>query len=276
MKSFIDFIIETKKADVPLADYTPSHGSHSKPKKKKKPIKEGFNDFAEYHDHRTENPNPHLGETIKDVHDKLNHSKEDWEKSLHPHEKEAVRSYTENSYTTNKNLINLAHGRKMSFVHEPEDSVVEKQDKDDDRKEFHVQTHGLDSLLDRSHAPHDVTVMHGISSSSSMEFHPGKAASKHPQRHVKFPSYLSTTIDPRTAHHFASPWRSKQDTHVLKIHVKKGQKGFKYVGTNSATDEDEAEAILHRNTTLKIGKKPKTLDHPSGNKVHVWDAHIVN
>lgn len=280
MIKFSDFLAEAKKATpVPVADYIPSHGSHAKPKKKKKKLKEEHytgKDPQAFADH---NPNPHLGKDYEEVHNALNQHKDEWNKTTHPHEKYAVHNYTEHSGMVNNNLINKAHGRPMSFDPHPHDEEWDKSEKAEDKQMFHDQVHGLDSLLKRSKAPHDLTVFHGISADASAKFHPGNEAAKHPERHLRFPSYLSTSVAPHIGLHFADPYNSdgRHDTHMLRIHIKKGQKGYRYLGNNSAYEGGtEKEGLLKRNSVLKIGEKPTTLDHPSGHKIHVWDAHLMD
>lgn len=306
MKSFKEFIKNKKSVAHNVADYVPSHGSHSKVSDKKntadytpshgKHSQKNKNESYEIQEARAprttkwdtfinHNPNPHLG-SIEDNHEKMEHNHESWEDNHTEHEREAVKSYTRKSYDLNQHLIAVGNGRKSPLEDEPHDNEYTKSWKEGKRDEVNTVTNGLDSLLNRSKTPHRMTVFHGMNMSTSEHFNPGEAASRHPERHVTFPAYLSTTIHPTVASSFARPATgyaanesqntpSPHPTHVLRIKMKRGQKGYKYVGNRSSLP-GEYEGILARNTTLKIAEKPKVVRHPSGGEMHVWDADIVD
>lgn len=306
MKSFKEFIKKDNKVKHNIADYTPSHGSHSQVSDKKNVAdyipshgshsqnthKESY-DIQEarapkttgWYEFEGHNPNPHLG-SIEDNREKMEHSPESWEENHEPHEKEAIRSYTRKSRDLNQHLIAVGNGRKSPLEDEPNDSDYTKNWKHGMRAQVEKNVSGLDTVLNRSKTPHRMTVLHGMNMETSKDFHPGEAASRHPDRHVTFPAYLSTSIHPQIAASFARPARgyaaneaanepSPHPTHVLRIKMKKGQKGYKYIGDRSAMP-GEYEGLLARNTTLKIAKKPEIVRHPSGGEMHVWDAHIVD
>ena len=141
---------------------------------------------------------------------------------------------------------------------------------------------GLDSILNRSKAPRNLTVFHGINVPSSEKFNPGEVASQHPERHIRMPAYISTTVDPHIASAFAKPekWdgnkKTPATTHMLRIHIKRGQKGYRYVGDRSAIN-GEREGILKRDSVLKISEHPTVVHHAeTGGQIHVWDAHVVD
>jgi hypothetical protein len=96
------------------------------------------------------------------------------------------------------------------------------------------------------------------------------------------PAYLSTTVDPHIASAFAKPERwegfdkKPATTHILRINLKRGQKGYRYVGNRSAI-AGEREGILKRDSVLKIAEHPTVVHHSeTGGKIHVWDAHVVD
>jgi len=304
MKSFKEFV---RRATSNVADYVPSHGGHAKVSDKKntadytpshgkhseKTHKESYDiqearapkttDWYHFNGH---NPNPHVGGDVEGVHNALEHSHEDWENKHQEHEKEAVKNYTRSSRDLNMHLIDTGNGRKSHLEDHPDDSDATKDWKRGKREQTHETIKGLDSILGKSKTKHSLTVFHGMNMETSKTFNPGEAASHHPERHVTFPSYLSTSIKPEVASSFARPARgyaaneahnepSPHPTHVLRIKMKKGQKGYKYVGDRSALP-GEYEGILKRNTTLKIAKKPEVVQHPSGGQMHVWNARIVD
>jgi hypothetical protein len=294
MKSFKQFL-KAKTAKVPIADYYPSHGVHSQEKKKipmadytpshgKHSVQEEANSpkTMSHEEFTSYNPNSKIHPTVTGVHDHLEPSKEKWDKALKPHEKDAVNDYTGSSVATNRELIDTAHGRPSNFEHHPDDDTWTKDWKDGNKTRHAKMVTGLDSLLNRSKVPRNLTVYHGINAPSSVKFNPGEVASQHPDRHVRMPAYLSTTIDSHVASSFARPekWEGTTKkptiTHMLRIHLKRGQKGFKYVGNRSSI-AGEREGILKRDSVLKIGEHPTVVHHTeTGGHIHVWDAHLVD
>ena len=128
---------------------------------------------------------------------------------------------------------------------------------------------GIDSALKRSKLKDDVHVYHGTNG----VFNPGTEAAKHPEGHIKLPAYTSTSISRGIGVSFAQPDSSRdieeRSSHVIHIHMKKGQHGM-YVGSNSKFPR-EREMILPRNTVLKVHPVPTELE----NNIKVWHAHIV-
>lgn len=264
------------QAKVPVADYKPSHGKHSMEEAARIPKPMSHDEFTNL------NPNSKIHPSVFGVHEKLNPSTEKWDKELSTPEKEAVRSYTGSSVSSNRELIDTANGRPSNFEQHESDDKWTKDWKNDNEKNHHRLVNNLDSVLNRSKVPRNLTVFHGINAPSSEKFNPGKAASQHPERHVRMPAYLSTTVDPHIASNFAKPETWENDnrvpttTHMLRIHLKRGQKGFRYVGERSAI-QAEREGILKRDSVLKIGEHPTVVHHPkTGGQIHVWDAHLVD
>jgi hypothetical protein len=265
-----------EKKKVPVADYTPSHGKHSMDEAIKLPQTMTHSEFTAH------NPNSKIHPSVTGVHDHLQPSEEKWEKALKPHEREAVGDYTGSSVSSNRELIDTAHGRPSNYDHHPDDDTWTKDWKNNNKARHEKLVKGLDSVLNRSKAPRNLTVYHGINAPSSEKFNPGEVASQHPDRHVRMPAYLSTTVDPHVASSFARPERWEGDekkpttTHMLRIHLKRGQKGFRYIGNRSAI-AGEREGILKRDSVLKIAEHPTVVHHSeTGGKIHVWDAHVVD
>ena len=97
---------------------------------------------------------------------------------------------------------------------------------------------------------------------------------------VHMPAYTSTSLDKRTARHFAraddnsTHWDgSKSFTppkHILKIHVPKGHHGA-YVDHHSE-NPGEQEYILPRDTKLHIHHTP---EYDKKNHSMIWTAHPI-
>jgi hypothetical protein len=294
LKTFKQFL-KAKTAKVPIADYYPSHGAHSQEKKKvpvadytpshgKHSVQEAIKlpQTMTHSEFTSHNPNSKIHPSVSGVHDHLQPSEEKWEKALKPHEREAVQDYTGSSVSSNRELIDTAHGRPSNYDHHPDDDTWTKDWKNNNKVRHEKLIKGLDSVLNRSKVPRNLTVYHGINAASSEKFNPGEVASQHPDRHVRMPAYLSTTVDPHIASAFAKPERwegfdkKPATTHILRINLKRGQKGYRYVGNRSAI-AGEREGILKRDSVLKIAEHPTVVHHSeTGGKIHVWDAHVVD
>lgn len=273
MKRFKDFMLEDKEPEPILVPYMPAHGDHSKPPKDKKSVQESFfgNDAPtpEYHNPRTansvkwanSNENHHLGQTVEDVHQKLDAPRSEFNERPHI---DAVKRYTRSSLELNDYLMSKAHKTQPKYV-SPSSFPIHKE---------HAE--GIDNALKDTSLSHDLHVYHG-----TQKWNPGSLASQHPQRKIKFPTFTSTSIDKRKASEFAGKTimdhphkpidthRPEHGSHILHIHLKKGQKGM-YVGSNSEF-ESEKEFLLPRKTILKVHHEPTILD----NGTHVWHAHVV-
>lgn len=196
-----------------------------------------------------------------------------------------IKKYSTFSASTNKELIHQA--TKKSSVFDTEDySFFNEHERSDMKKEHASMVKGVDKFIN-DHPPleHDIKVYHGTSS-----WHPGEESSKHPEGHIHLPGYTSTSLSKRVADNFAGgnahldPKYHKSDSHILEIHLKKGQKGV-YIGSHSH-HPDEREFLMPRDTKLKIHPKPTVIEHhlpthQSGwketapKKVHVWKAEVI-
>lgn len=263
---------EKKNVKAPLADYTPEHGGHAKPRHFKEEAKS--EDYFNFVNH---NPNSKIGRTHDDVHEKLNPSQQSWDKKPKLH-RDAASEYTGASYWINRELVAKGHNKPSTFEHLDTDQGWEKKGKSDYAKKFPKAVKGLDSFLKGGKVKHDMTVFHGVSAKSSQSFNPGELASQHPDRHIRMPAYLSTSIHPSIASSFARPMFEGKPTttHILRIHLKKGQSGYRYLGDRSEFPK-EREGILARDKTLKISEHPTEIHHhETGGKMHVWDAHVID
>lgn len=213
--------------------------------------------------------NDHIASNVNGVNDKLKtHINNDH-----------LSDYTHYSRDTNLELIHKAAGKPSIF---DDEDYFHKDEREIKKAKFHETVKGLDHLID-NHKPleHDLHVYHG-----TQQWHPGKEAAKHSDGHVHLPGYTSTSISKDRANYFSgrgAPWaEEKAGSHILHIHLKKGQKGV-YVGHNTSADENEHEFLLPRGTTLKIHPKPIKLTnyHKDGagklhpRHVHVWHAEPV-
>lgn len=253
MKRFKEFI--KKKVDPILVAYVPVHGKHAKKQEDEKDdLKEGTHpptsDYKEWRDH---NDNHHLGSNEEEVHKKLHNDAKFLGK---PNQHHAVQEYTLSSWETNAKLIKDATGKDTL-------GVGDRHEKFPHKKEMHEKiVSGLDDHLKESKLEHDIHLYHGTGS-----FDPGKLAKQHPDGHIKFPNYLSTTLSKKVSAQFSS--EGGRNSHTLHIQAKKGQTGS-YLGSHSYSPH-ERELLLPRNTTLKVHPTPTIMS--SGHKV--WHAHIV-
>lgn len=231
--------------------FAPVHGGHASPKKE---VKEAYGDhgpaFQHLGSYLDAHENHHLGNHLEEVHSKLDHKLEDWQK--HP-QKDHLFKYSTNSADLNRYHINKASGQALSH----QESEHEKYTSS--RHEEH--TKHLDKALKKSKLKHDLHVYHGLKG-----WHPGDEARKG-NGHIRLPSYTSTSIDKSIAANFANTADHRGEKHILHIHMKKGQHGH-YLGSHSDFS-NEKEMLLPRGTILKV--HPKSTKHGS---VRVWHATV--
>ena len=250
MRKFKDFI-RKKKIEPILITAIPVHGKHAKTKKPmKKSLKESHD--ISTHTWYQHGDNDHLGNSIHEVDAKLHHNDQKWldhGPTFHKH----MQHYTEDSSSLNTPLIHHARDGKALYA-DKHDAINHLQN--------HLHSHSLD---------HDLHVYHGTYS-----WHPGNEASKHPERKVKLPTFVSSSINKETAHGFASrdDYGEGDDIpaskrHVLHIHLKKGDPGM-YIGRRSSVAKNEHEYVIPHSTVFKIHPKPTKLTDGT----HVWHAHV--
>lgn len=289
-----DFIEESKKRGVILAQpvhgkhskepvshngvilVDPVHGKHSRPVSGNKghKVNEAYQDqyakspegHEHYIDFGNKNYNDHMGEHVEHVHKALDLPQHKFEENPHS---SALKRYSVSSFHINNSLIRKAGGRSNEWEHSPYDSPKEKELKDRKKARFESDVHDLDNSFKHPSARlnHDLHVFHGTT-----KFNPGEEAAKNGGR-IHLPAYTSTSINARNALDFADAGQS-HSSHVIHIHMKKGQHGH-YLGSNSEVPEEQ-ELLLPRNTTLRIHPKPTILHSGAGSskKTHVWHAHI--
>ena len=263
MKKFKEYIKKSvDKKDPILITAEPVHGSHAKKRKTKKTprvVKEEskvtMSKWLMQHD------NHHLGPSHIDV-----------DKKLHDHHwdehgdyfKKAMHAYTEDSNEINKYLIAHASGKKIT------DNKYDRMDHE--TREKHVKN--LDAHLNNPHnaLKHDLHVYHGTTS-----WNPGHEAAKHPEGHIRIPTYVSTSIHKHVAHNFGTKddygegdEMTESRRHVLHVHLKEGDPG-KYIGNNTSVDRNEHEFLLPRNKVYKVHPKPTKLSDGT----HVWHAEML-
>lgn len=126
----------------------------------------------------------------------------------------------------------------------------------------------LDKATSAHSAPEDFHVYSGV------QFDPRTVQNKDA---VKVPGFISASLNASSASHHARG--TGDDRHILKINVKKGQKGF-FVGDHSH-EPKEQEFLLPRNKTLKINPTPELHVGRKGHLAepatyHLWHAEIVD
>ena len=253
-----------------LIDKRPVHGAHSKPPQKIKEEHENHYDLdsdgnEHVKDFTRRNYNDHIGSDEYEVHHAINHSYEDFHKNPHA---PSLHKYTRASWETNKELLNKATGQPSlpSFTPNKYDSESDKNYKLEKAQIHDEHVKSLDASFHHPNAvlKNDLHVFHGTN-----KFNPGEEAKKGSGR-ITLPTYTSTSINARTAHDFAG---TSDDSHIIHIHLKKGQRAH-YLGSHSFYD-NEKEVLLPRNTTLQIHPTPTVTHNGDGTKTHIWHSHLV-
>lgn len=294
MKSFKQFL----KTIAPiLVDVEPVHGSHAKERKQpvivdvlpvhgshssKGSIKESF----EHGENVRVEPGMH-GEAFHKKHGISDRKWRNIDKSYKPSAMDhpthtplkSIKQYTEAS-GINHQLINHATG-KPSYFDESHEKYLAKNPKHPEKnslvfsqrnRQFNNQKRHLDHAISSHKLKSKAVVYHGTS------FNPHEFASKHPDRHIHMPSYTSTSSSSDMAAGFAAPHYnpekpSKDNSHVLRIHLPKGHEVLPIL--HRSYHDHEHEILLHRDSKFKISEKP-THSVDFGHKVvHFWDAHPV-
>lgn len=251
-----------------LIDKEPVHGKHSKPVGKLKEDRENLYNLDKdgnqhIKDFIRKNPNKHLGDDSFEAHLTLDPTREHFEKNPHH---ASLKKYSKQSWDTNKELINKASGKPSLFEPKIHDSKTDIEYKNENAQIHKEHVNSLDASFHHPNAvlQHDVHVFHGTN-----KFNPGEEAKKGSGR-ITIPTYLSTSIDPRTAHDFAG---TTEDSHIIHLHLKKGQRAH-YLGSHSNFDS-EKEVMLPRNSTLQIHPTPTVTHNGDGTKTHIWHGHVV-
>jgi hypothetical protein len=262
----------SKPSKSKLIDKIPVHGAHSKPNKKLKednqhdsiyPVDSQGNEHIK--DFTRRNYNDHIGNDTFEVHHAINLPHVEFSDNPQSH---ALKKYSSNSHDTNRELINNATGKRSTFAHRTYDTPQDKIHRDEQLKYHNDHVESLDKSFAHPNAvlKQDLHVFHGTS-----RFNPGEEAKKGGGR-ITFPAYTSTSIDPKIAADFAG---NNSDSHIIHIHLKKGQRAH-YLGTNSNYDH-EKEVMLPRNSTVQINPIPTVVHNGYGEgKTHIWHGHVVD
>lgn len=261
MKKFKEFLKGKSKSSKPtLITAQPVHGAHAVEKPSKKEIKE---ERMDHKDWLSRHENNHIGANVHAVHNALNKTKDEFDKHK---ARDSIQHYTSSSFGMNRELIQVAagHGSRHTSSEKDPQSYKDAAARNKAAHDKHVAN--IDRHIHNSPLEHDLHVYHGTD-----RFHPGREAAKNKDNKIHLPAYTSTSIHKDIARGFSvSGDDNDNGHHVIHIHLKKGQKAA-YVGNNS-TMAEEKEAILPRNTKLKIHPEPTKLNDGT----HVWHAHVTD
>jgi hypothetical protein len=261
MKSLTHFVIQAvKKVKPVLIDVLPVHGKHSQADEKipavtTQPVHgrhsyppDDIQENNQFYDWANQNHNTHIGDDLDRIEDVL-HVHYDHRKLPSPRHLEHLKAYSFGSKMLNRRLLSSA------------DSI-------DPKAEISSAGYGnkvrhLDEALSFYKTPHNLEVFHGAG------FDPSEYAKGHPEGLVKFPTYLSTSLDKHMALGFAKE-RATGYPHILHIHVPEGHPGF-HIGRHG-NYSDEREFLLPRNTVMKIHPQPTVFRDGNTDIMHVWKA----
>lgn len=214
------------------------------------------------------NLNSHIGETPEKVSSVLN---DHYNLRNHP-QRDQILSYTNHSRDFNSELYQKhARGESPKFPRFFGNDTAKK-------------VNALDKSLNSGKTPAKMTVFSGV------KFHPGIAASKHPENKLFLPAFTSTSVDPKRAVGFASGFQRDSDTprtdwvpndepeaadkHVIAFHLPEGHPGLHVQGVSR--HKDEHEFILPRQTSWSLGHEPEIRSYKNAfgkiGRVHIWHA----
>ena len=194
----------------------------------------------------------------------------------------SIKNYTNNSRINNE-LLRHATGKNSIFrakSHHDYNSktgynLYKSSEQFDDQKESMTrQRDHLDHAISQNRLKREAVVYHGTG------FHPGDFASRHPDRHIELPTYVSTSASRAIATEFARNASGGTSSHVLRIRLPKGHPALpilnrsEYAGGETG-QRAEHEVLLPRNSRFKISAQPVYTSRSGGKTVHYWDAEPV-
>lgn len=171
-----------------------------------------------------------------------------------------LRNYSDKSKQMNDALHDHAAGKK----------IEDTQFNDPERHERNLSfAHETSKVLAKHHTKSDHTVYSGIQQKHAEIF-----KNKNKPTKLHHPGFISTSTDFNQATRFTGGGKnSKEEHHVLKIHVPKGTQGGSMGGNTHSPKEKEV--LLQRGHDIEVHHKPTIIEHPKHGKIHVWNAKIV-
>lgn len=156
------------------------------------------------------------------------------------------------------------------YNHHDEVKITKTQFNSPERHERHLTfANETAKVLAKHQTKSDHTVFSGIS-----QQHAEKFKNRNEPLKVHHAGFLSTSTNFDQASRFTGGGKkSKEEKHVLKIHVPKGTQGGSMSGNTYSPKEKEV--LLQRGHDLEIHHKPTIVNHPKHGEIHVWDAKIV-
>ena len=289
-KEFINSIMSDSPMAAAIVDKLPVHGRHSK-------IPAVIVDALPVHGRHSRQSNDIQEALEKDVsvgEFKSIHglSNKEWDglkssytpQSDHDHGDvhESIRSYTDNS-NINHELLQHATGKVSVFTDSHNEYKEKRRPRDPAYSESAFnglkrsktrQRDHLDHAISQNRLKREAVVYHGTG------FHPDDFASRHPDRHIQLPTYVSTSASRPVATEFARNAAGGNVAHVLRIRLPKGHPALPILNRSEYAGGDtgqkaEHEVLLPRNSRFKISDKPVHTSRSGGKTIHYWDAHPV-
>jgi hypothetical protein len=247
MKTFKDFKKDKNR-------YVPEHPIHFKNSHVSAVTENYIQEKTERYPHISEwllqNDNPHLSnhevisKSSEEISSKLAANSPKFTDDHHKY----INQYTQDSSGINKPLIKK-YGTSTSVPHH----VAHFSNKMDEITQNPIGNH--------------------LSVYSGIGFDPAKKL-KSKDSTVFLPAYTSATHDKQVANFFTRNIGDTPDRHILHIRLKPNDWAT-HISQHS-NHPTEHETIIARNTELKIHPEPKIYTNDSGEKVHIWNAHISN
>lgn len=193
-------------------------------------------------------------------------------KELSHSQQAALNAYAGGDYMEINRAAHLA--AKNPNARELDDKTIWIKDSSGAQKEVTMREYMkiLDSVLEDHFAPQAMTLFSGLSESYKDDvMKPGKT--------FIFPTYRSTSLSYQISNFFrgsTSKDPGERVEKVIQFDVKAGQRGYYMEGQNHSLEAPgEMEFLLPRNTKFKISDDVRTFDLPTGTKLKVYMAEIV-
>ena len=180
------------------------------------------------------------------------------------HEKTHLYRYSSESTPLNKSLVYAA---KEGIDHPSKLNINSQYCR------FTHDLDGLDAAINKHKLTHPLVTYTGVTRNPSHNIGADGL--------IHLPAYTSTSIDPKTAHHYAvESGRAREkdlpDAHIIKIRHNPGDTGAFTDNNPELTPYiDESEFTLPRGVVIRLSKSPK-IYREGGKNIHVWEAERVH
>ena len=268
MKSFKYYILESSK----LPAIQTVFGTKTFSKKEKEDLEDSKETKVYFEPTLTTS---HIKEELNDI----NHL-------IKPHSDEEIKKFHKDSRLKDEKLpshVALEHpgwlhvysmgeaGHSIPNValwhHHNKTEISDDRDKSDHER-AKTYSHEVTKVIAKHKTPYDFTVFSGLSPQ-----HAERLKNRNSPSSFHHPAFLSTSTDYEQAVKYTGPAKSKEEKHVLRLHIPKGTQAGSIRHISQYRKENEI--LLNRGHDLEIHHEPTIINHPKEGKIHIWNAKVI-